>query len=101
LEIHPTEELEFVDFDNTLLDDERRFAVCKELREYRGKSAYPFIREKFGTNGSNGFREFVELLNPREHLFDYSDFYDPANPNNVILTAGDIELQTLKVEAAF
>ncbi|MBX9809722.1 hypothetical protein K2X92_05020 [Candidatus Gracilibacteria bacterium] len=84
-------QFKFVDYDNTLSHDKRRFQVCKELEDNRGKLAYPIIKKYFGRKGSNGKREYVRVLK-------YHEFYDPNNPYHVILTAGDEELQRLKIK---
>jgi hypothetical protein len=93
LPVHYGEEFRFVDYDNTLSDDEWRFVVCPKLRQNRWDLAYAVIRQEFG-----GFKEYVDRLKPNEHLLDYSHFYDPSNPNHIILTAWDEELQRLKIE---
>lgn len=97
----PEIKIKFVDYDNTLSDDSRRFAICEELVDNRWDLAYPVIQRKFGTNWSNGFKEYIELLDPKNHLLDYSKFYDPTNPHHIILTAGAEELQRLKIEKSW
>lgn len=97
----PEVKIKFVDYDNTLSDDERRFQICKELKDNRWESAYPVIKRIFWTNWSNGFEEYIDILDPKNHLLDYSSFYDPSNPNHVILTAWNEELQRLKIEKSW
>lgn len=91
-------QFKFVDYDNTLSYDKRRFQVCKELEDNRWKLAYPIIKKYFWRKGSNGKREYVRVLKPYKYLLKYHEFYDPNNPYHVILTAWDEELQRLKIK---
>lgn len=94
--------LHFVDFDGTLANDRRRYAIYPELQNYPGDSAYDFIAEKdWDEADPSGFGNFVEKLQIGNHLLDgFSEFFDPNNPHHIILTAGNIQFQEKKIVAA-
>lgn len=101
LPVHTFEEFRFVDYDNTLSDDEWRFVVCPKLREFRWNNAIPVIWEIYSKGITNWFKEYVQALNPKEHLLKYDHFYDPKKMNHIILTAWVRELQLLKIKASW
>jgi hypothetical protein len=93
-------ELHLIDLDGTLLCDRRRYEVDDHLLNLHGDEAYPYISEKYWSIwDASWFKRFVELLNPSENLLEHDHFYDPQNPDHVILTAWNQEFQTLKIEA--
>lgn len=95
--------IHFVDFDGTIMGDSHRFKVDPALIEHRGDSAYGYITEKYGDERDpTGFQNFVKLMDPKNHLLDgSSEFFDPENPNHVILTAGNQSFQNEKIVAAW
>ena len=94
--------LRFVDFDDTIAGSLHRFEICPDLAQNRGDLAIALIAQKYWTSiDPTGITQFVSLLDPKWHLLDgYADFYDPTDPHNIILTAGNTELQTKKILAA-
>ena len=91
-----------MDFDGTLTNDRRRYAIYPELINYPGDSAYDFIAEKdWNETDSSGFDSFVEKLELKNHLLDgFAEFFDPKNPHHIILTAGNKEFQEKKIISA-
>ncbi len=101
LPIRHKEVLEMYDFDDTLWNSNRRFDVDRLLENYRGDLAIEYIRKAYGdSTDPTGLREFVALLQVDRHLFDTEKFYEPENPQHVILTAGHSDLQRMKIESA-
>ncbi len=93
--------LKMVDFDDTLWNSNRRFDVDKALENHRWDSAYPYIAVRYGSEKDpSWFNEFVSLLQVHHHLLDTDHFYEPRNPDHVILTAGDLHYQRKKIESA-
>jgi len=94
--------LHFVDFDGTILDDQYRFQIDPELANYRGDSAYSYITSKYGNpDDPTGFATFVARMDPKNHiLHGTSRFFDPKNPQHIILTAGNTSFQKEKIYAA-
>jgi hypothetical protein len=96
------EELHFIDLDGTILCDRRRYHVDEHLLNLHGDEAYPYIRDRYWSEWDESwFQEFVRRLDPENHLLIHDHFYNPENPNHVILTAWNQEFQTLKIEAGF
>ncbi len=101
LPIRPDREIKFVDFDDTLWDSNRRFQIDQWLEENRWDLAIAYIRRAYGNRWDpTWLYEFVSLLQVHNHLFETDEFYQPENPQHVILTAGHLDLQRLKVESA-
>lgn len=100
----PAVTLHFVDFDGTLLDDQRRFEVDPNLRQHRWDLAYYYIVENYSKNRDEdeAFANFIALLAPRDYLLDgYTHFYNPKNPHHAILTAGNKKFQQMKIDATW
>lgn len=101
LPIRYNEILKMVDFDDTLWNSARRYAVDRQLENHRWDLAIAYIRKAYGTEmDPTWLHEFVTLLEVDNHLFETDEFYEPKNPNHVILTAGHPDLQRLKIESA-
>lgn len=95
--------LRFVDFDGTLMNDQVRYAVDPNLRQYSGDEAIWYIMGRYSTpDDPSGFKNFVASLEPRKHIFkNIGDFFNPENPYDFILTAGNIFFQKEKVDASW
>lgn len=91
--------IRFVDYDGTIYADRYRFRILDILQYYRGDSAYPIIREHFSHESDpSGLITFAKLLKPNEDLFgNLGDIFDPRNPDDVILTAGNRLYQYAKI----
>ncbi len=91
--------IRFIDYDGTIYADRYRFRILDILQYYRGDSAYPIIREHFAHESDpSGLITFAKLLKPNEDLFgNLGNIFDPRNPDDVILTAGNRLYQYAKI----
>lgn len=92
--------LRFVDYDGTLMDDEVRFLIDPEMRNHRKNAAIYYLNKNFSSeNDPAGFINFVAKLNPKHHIFaNAHEIYDPNNPHDYILSAGNIAYQKEKID---
>lgn len=84
------------------MNDQVRYSVDENLRQYSGDEAISYIMRRYSTpDDPSGFKNFVGSLEPRKHIFkNVGDFFDPENPYDFILTAGNIFFQKEKVDAS-
>ena len=93
--------LRFVDYDGTILDDQKRFLIDPRLalKENRWDGALSYIRKNYPTpEDPSWIKNFVAKLEPRNSLYtNYQEYFDPNKETDYILTAGNIDLQLEKI----